>query len=222
MASSSIFVDEVPRSDIEVGQLHSRMASAEIFTGFICSVVPEIGGEVVLADTCLTRRRRRRKVIRVENPALWNTAGGVTTTVGSRFVRNGVVAESRSLNEQSLLEVDGRFSRFDSRLHLKSNTLESPDSDVHNCVPRNNLNYRSCRVSQTYFVDPQNTCAVSCGSAGEVENVPSLGHHFPAYLSDDKQLTNPRRKQSKDESSVHPRLVQCPQFERCSLNDEGS
>ena len=162
---------------------------------------------VVLADTCLTRRRRRRKVIRVENPALWNTAGGVTTTVGSRFVRNGVVAESRSLNEQSLLEVDGRFSRFDSRLHLKSNTLESPDSDVHNCVPRNNLNYRSCRVSQTYFVDPQNTCAVSCGSAGEVENVPSLGHHFPAYLSDDKQLTDPRRKQSKDESSVHPRLV---------------
>ena len=152
------------------------MASAENFTGFIYSVVPEIGGEVVLADTCLTRRRRRRKVIRVENPALWNTAGGVTTTVGSRFVRNGVVAESYSLTEQSLLEIDEKFSRFDSRLHLRSNTLESPDSDVHN------LSYRSCRVSQTYFVDPQNTCAVGCGSAGEVEKVPALGHHFPADL----------------------------------------
>ena len=114
MAFSSIFVDEVPRSDIEVERLHSRMASAESFTGFIYSVVPEIGGEVVQADTCLTRRRRRRKIIRVVNPALWNTAGGVTTTVGSRFVRNGVVvldsaAESCSLNEQSLLEIDGFF-----------------------------------------------------------------------------------------------------------------
>ena len=103
------------------------MASAESFTGFIYSVVPEIGGEVGQADTCLTRRRRRRKIIRVVNPALWNTAGGVTTTVGSRFVRNGVVvldsaAESCSLNEQSLLEIDGFFSRFDSRIHLKSNS----------------------------------------------------------------------------------------------------
>ena len=50
----------------------------------------------------------------MENPALWNTTGGVATTVGSRFVRNGVVAldgtaESCSLNEQSLLEVDSGF-----------------------------------------------------------------------------------------------------------------
>ena len=130
------------------------MASAENFIGFINSVVPEIGGEVVLADTCLTRRRRRRKVIHVENPALWNTTRGVTTTVGSCFVRNGVVSESCSLTEQSLLEIDEKFSRFDSRLHLKFNTLESPDSDGHNCVRRNNLNCRSCRVSQKYFVDP--------------------------------------------------------------------
>ena len=50
VASSSIFVDEMPRNDIEMGQLHSRMASAENFTGFIFSVVLEIGGEVVLAD----------------------------------------------------------------------------------------------------------------------------------------------------------------------------
>ena len=61
VASSSIFVDEVPRGNIEVGQLHSRMTAAVIFTGFICSVVPEIGGEVVLADTCSTRRRRHRR-----------------------------------------------------------------------------------------------------------------------------------------------------------------
>ena len=33
---------KVFRSDIELVQLHSRMASAENFTGFICSVVPEI------------------------------------------------------------------------------------------------------------------------------------------------------------------------------------
>ena len=62
------------RGDIELEQLHSRMASAENFTVFICSVVPEIGAEVALADTCLTCCRRRRKVIRVENRALWNTA----------------------------------------------------------------------------------------------------------------------------------------------------
>ena len=107
------------------------------------------------------------------------------TSVSSRFVRNGVVvldgmAESCSLNEQSLLEVDGGLSRFDSRLYLKPNTLESPVSDVHNCVPRNNLNYWSYRVSQTYFHDPQYRCAVCYGSAGEGENVPSLEYYFPS------------------------------------------
>ena len=53
-------------------------------------------------------------------------------------------------------------------------------------------------------------------AAGEVENVPALVYHFPADLSDDKQLTNPIREQSKDESSVH---VSC-KFH--SLNVEGS
>ena len=39
------------RRDIELGQLHSRLASVENFTSFIYNVVPEIGAKMVLADT---------------------------------------------------------------------------------------------------------------------------------------------------------------------------
>ena len=117
------------RSDIELGQLHSRMASAENFTGFICSVVPEIGAEVVLADTCLTYCRCRRKVIRVENPALWNTAGRFLK-LRFNFVTYGLGTVSIFFVTSSATD----FIRTEQGLHYKNifvRNLLAGEAKVH-------------------------------------------------------------------------------------------
>ena len=100
----------------------------------------------------MTRRRRCRKVICVKNPALWNTAGGVTTFVGIRFVRIGIavldgLTESCSLYEQSL-EGDGGvfpgltavFTLSPKLWNLQSGparlcALEQLELQVVSCVP---------------------------------------------------------------------------------------
>ena len=75
-------------------------------------------------------------------------------------------------------------------LVLAPDVQAAPLTDVLECVSIL-LQVVSCRVSQTYFDDPRNSCAVSCGSAGEVENVPAFSCiSFGRHAADQPDLNN--------------------------------
>ena len=134
---------------MEPGGLYAGWSVLTNFSGHVCSVVPALGGDVVLNTQSDCRDRERRTTM--TNPAVWSKSGGVHSTIPFREVREGVkvlvtAAEPCTINEHSLLDLGGKLHHFDSRLLLETNTVQTPHTGSDSCVCRSAINADFCRA----------------------------------------------------------------------------
>lgn len=155
---------------------------------YVCSVLPTIGGLLTLrgnGSDC-------SNVTLMSNPAMWLTTAranqSTQTSLSFNVTQPGVLLlaqSSPSCNLSDFILYQGKYYRYDSRLQLLENTLESPSAggpQVCFAVPRTFINEFSCRLQAPCGTSTNSTPPTAlfqvCGSPGEVANDPKLGNQY--------------------------------------------
>uniref|UniRef100_A0A7S1F7N6 PA14 domain-containing protein n=1 Tax=Noctiluca scintillans TaxID=2966 RepID=A0A7S1F7N6_NOCSC len=144
--SSAIYVNGEFRTDVAQGTVSSEWTSMMNWTGTLCNCREIVGGSVFLTQgSC-------RWPFSMPNPSV-QSASAVPTSFSFKKIHNepdavvvSHVFENCSLNDGDIIQQYGRNYRFDKRLALQANDVESPLDDGVACVGRNLVNEKFCKT----------------------------------------------------------------------------
>eukprot|EP00450_Noctiluca_scintillans_P010731 CAMPEP_0194488180 /NCGR_PEP_ID=MMETSP0253-20130528/8192_1 /TAXON_ID=2966 /ORGANISM="Noctiluca scintillans" /LENGTH=1799 /DNA_ID=CAMNT_0039328509 /DNA_START=26 /DNA_END=5425 /DNA_ORIENTATION=+ len=151
--SSAIYVNGEFRTDVAQGTVSSEWTSMMNWTGTLCNCREIVGGSVFLTQgSC-------RWPFSMPNPSV-QSASAVPTSFSFKKIHNepdavvvSHVFENCSLNDGDIIQQYGRNYRFDKRLALQANDVESPLDDGVACVGRNLVNEKFCKTAENLFPD---------------------------------------------------------------------
>lgn len=147
---SSLSIGGVFRTNIGTGDLRCRLGNFPNIKGRICKVTEEWNGEVLLSDDTRSCHRASRWVSNV--PLNVSSESDVKSTslqfTSGKYGELVVLTdlEQCDVTRISVIEVDGKFYRYQDRFGLMQNTPENPSVELDKCVSRNAVNAESCRA----------------------------------------------------------------------------